>query len=70
MENNNKLQFCPKCGLFISRPRRRSGDYQRREYTDEQQRHPDDSVFSTFESEHLEEAPTTSLYGKIEINKD
>lgn len=51
-------------------PRRRSGDYQRREYTDEQQRHPDDSVFSTFESEHLEEAPTTSLYGKIEINKD
>ncbi|MBE5712574.1 MAG: protein jag [Ruminococcaceae bacterium] len=53
-----------------SQPRRRSGDYQRREYTDEQQRHPDDSVFSTFESEHLEEAPTTSLYGKIEINKD
>lgn len=53
-----------------SQPRRRSGEYQRREYTDEQQRHPDDSVFSTFESEHLEEAPTTSLYGKIEINKD
>lgn len=53
-----------------SQPRRRSGDHQRREYTDEQQRHPDDSVFSTFESEHLEEAPTTSLYGKIEINKD
>lgn len=53
-----------------SQPRRRSDDYQRREYTDEQQRHPDDSVFSTFESEHLEEAPTTSLYGKIEINKD
>lgn len=53
-----------------SQPRRCSGDYQRREYTDEQQRHPDDSVFSTFESEHLEEAPTTSLYGKIEINKD
>ena len=53
-----------------SQPRRRSGDYQRREYTDEQQRHPDDSVFSTFESEHLEEAPATSLYGKIEINKD
>lgn len=53
-----------------SQPRRSSGDYQRREYTDEQQRHPDDSVFSTFESEHLEEAPTTSLYGKIEINKD
>lgn len=53
-----------------NQPRRRSGDYQRREYTDEQQRHPDDSVFSTFESEHLEEAPTTSLYGKIEINKD
>lgn len=53
-----------------NQPRRRSGDYQRREYTDEQKRHPDDSVFSTFESEHLEEAPTTSLYGKIEINKD
>lgn len=53
-----------------SQPRRRSGEYQRREYTDEQQKHPDDSVFSTFESEHLEEAPTTSLYGKIEINKD
>lgn len=53
-----------------SQPHRRSGDYQRREYTDEQQKHPDDSVFSTFESEHLEEAPTTSLYGKIEINKD
>lgn len=53
-----------------SQPRRRSGDYQRREYTDEQKKHPDDSVFSTFESEHLEEAPTTSLYGKIEINKD
>lgn len=53
-----------------SQPRRRSGDYQRREYTDEQHKHPDDSVFSTFESEHLEEAPTTSLYGKIEINKD
>lgn len=53
-----------------SQPRRRSGEYQRREYTDEQQRHPDDSVFSTFESEHIEEAPTTSLYGKIEINKD
>ena len=53
-----------------SQPRRRSGDYQRREYTDEQQKHPDDSVFSTFESEHLEEAPTTSLYGKIERNKD
>lgn len=53
-----------------SQPRRHSGEYQRREYTDEQQKHPDDSVFSTFESEHLEEAPTTSLYGKIEINKD
>lgn len=53
-----------------SQPRRRSDDYQRREYTDEQKKHPDDSVFSTFESEHLEEAPTTSLYGKIEINKD
>lgn len=53
-----------------SQPHRRSGDYQRREYTDEQKRHPDDSVFSTFESEHLEEAPSTSLYGKIEINKD
>lgn len=53
-----------------SQPRRRSGDYQRREYTDEQKKHPDDRVFSTFESEHLEEAPTTSLYGKIEINKD
>lgn len=53
-----------------SQPRRRSGDYQRREYTDEQKKHPDDSVFSTFESEHLEEAPTTSLYGKIEVNKD
>lgn len=53
-----------------SQPRRRSGDYQRREYTDEQKKHPDDSVFSTFENEHLEEAPTTSLYGKIEINKD
>lgn len=53
-----------------SQPRRRSGDYQRREYTDEQKKHPDYSVFSTFESEHLEEAPTTSLYGKIEINKD
>lgn len=53
-----------------SQPRRRSGEYQRREYTDEQKKHPDDSVFSTFESEHLEEAPTTSLYGKIEINKD
>lgn len=53
-----------------SQPRRRSGDYHRREYTDEQKKHPDDSVFSTFESEHLEEAPTTSLYGKIEINKD
>lgn len=53
-----------------SQPRRRSGDYKRREYTDEQKKHPDDSVFSTFESEHLEEAPTTSLYGKIEINKD
>lgn len=51
-------------------PRRRSGDYQRREYTDEQKKHPDDSVFSTFESEHIEEAPSTSLYGKIEINKD
>ena len=52
-----------------SQPRRRSGEYQRREYTDELKKHPDDSVFSTFESEHLEEAPTTSLYGKIEINK-
>lgn len=51
-------------------PHRRSGDYQRREYTDEQKRHPDDSIFSTFESEHLEEAPSTSLYGKIEVNKD
>lgn len=51
-------------------PRRHSGDYQRREYTDEQKKHPDDSVFSTFESEHIEEAPSTSLYGKIEINKD
>ena len=51
-------------------PRRRSGDYQRREYIDEQKKHPDDSVFSTFESEHIEEAPSTSLYGKIEINKD
>lgn len=53
-----------------NQPRRRSGDYQRREYTDEQKRHPDDSIFSTFESEHIEEAPSTSLYGKIEINKD
>lgn len=53
-----------------NQPRRRSGDYQRREYTEEQKRHPDDSVFSTFESERLEEAPSTSLYGKIEVNKD
>lgn len=53
-----------------SQPHRRSGDYQCREYTDEQKRHPDDSVFSTFDSEHLEEAPSTSLYGKIEVNKD
>lgn len=54
-----------------NQPRRRSGDYQRREYSEEQKKtHPDDSVFSTFESEHIEEAPATSLYGKIEVNKD
>lgn len=58
-------------GSKTNQPRRRSGDYQRREYDEEQKKsHPDDSVFSTFESEKLEEAPATSLYGKIEINKD
>lgn len=54
-----------------SQPRRRSGTYQRREYSEEQKKsHPDDTILSSFENEGIEDSSTTSLYGKIEINKD
>lgn len=75
--DRKKQQSYSKNGRYNSgygrtnQPRRRSGEYQHREYSEEQKKaHPDDSVFSTFESEHIEEAPSTSLYGKIEVNKD
>lgn len=52
---------------ITSAPKQRSGEYQRREYSDEQKKsHPDDSVFTKFENdEPLNESPETSLYGKI-----
>lgn len=77
--DRKKQQYYGKSGKYNGgngrnngqQPRRRSGDYQRREYSDEQKKnHPDDSIFSNFESERIEEAPTTSLYGKIEVNKE
>ncbi len=57
-----------------SRPR--SGGYQRRQYSVDE-KHPQDSMFSTFEDESnsenkpresMNERPDTSLYGKIDIN--
>lgn len=57
--------------------RQRSGSYQRRQYS-ENEKHPQDSMFSTFEEENtasfkpretINERPDTSLYGKIEIKK-
>lgn len=52
----------------------RSSSYQRRQYS-EDEKHPQDSMFSTFENEStsfktresINEHPDTSLYGKIEI---
>lgn len=63
-----------KDGSYNKRPR--SSGYQRRQYSDEEN-HPQDSMFSTFEEdsssaivrESINERPDTSLYGKIEINK-
>lgn len=55
--------------------RQRSGNYQRRQYSEEE-RHPQDSLFSTFENddslkyrESINELPDASLYGKIEVKK-
>ncbi len=75
--DHKKQQSYGKNGRYNSgygktnQPRRRSGTYQRREYSEEQKKaHPDDTVFSTFEGEGIEDAASTSLYGKIEIDKD
>lgn len=62
---NNNRGYSSRYG--DSAPKQRSGEYQRREYSDEQKRnHPDDSVFTKFENDQpLNESPETSLYGKI-----
>jgi len=63
-----------KDGSYNRRPR--SSGYQRRQYS-ENEYHPQDSMFSSFENDSasdsvrksINERPDTSLYGKIEIKK-
>ena len=55
-----------KDGSYNRRPR--SAGYQRRQYA-ENETHPQDSVFSTFERESMNESPATSLYGRIDVKK-
>ncbi len=55
-----------KDGSYNRRPR--SSGYQRRQYA-ENESHPQDSVFSTFERESMNESPATSLYGRIDVKK-
>jgi len=55
-----------KDGSYNRRPR--SSGYQRRQYA-ENESHPQDSVFSTFERESMNESPSTSLYGRVDIKK-
>ena len=55
-----------KDGSYNRRPR--SSGYQRRQYA-ENESHPQDSVFSTFERESMNESPSTSLYGRVDVKK-
>lgn len=73
--NNRSRNNFSKDGSYN---RQRSGSYQRRQYS-EDEKHPQDSLFSTFEKEDtssfkpresINERPDTSLYGKIEINRN
>ncbi len=63
-----------KDGSYNRKPR--TSGYQRRQYSDNES-HPQDGVFSTFENdessekvrESINERPDASLYGKIEVKK-
>ncbi|MBQ8135102.1 MAG: KH domain-containing protein [Clostridia bacterium] len=63
-----------KDGSYNRKPR--TNGYQRRQYS-ENESHPQDSMFSTFENDSesakvrasINERPDTSLYGKVEIKK-
>lgn len=72
-KNNRNGSKFNKDGSYNNR--QRSGSYQRRQYS-ENEKHLQDSTFSTFEEENfksresINERPDTSLYGKIEIKKD
>jgi len=55
-----------KDGSYNRRPR--SAGYQRRQYA-ENESHPQDSVFSTFERESINDTPSASLYGRIDVKK-
>ena len=55
-----------KDGSYNRRPR--SAGYQRRQYA-ENETHPQDSVFSTFERESINDSPAASLYGRIDVKK-
>ena len=63
-----------KDGSYNRRPR--SSGYQRRQYAEDES-HPQDSMFSTFENDKdsekvrqsINERPDMSLYGRIEIQK-
>ena len=55
-----------KDGSYNRRPR--SAGYQRRQYA-ENESHPQDSLFSTFERESMNESPSTSLYGRVDVKK-
>ena len=71
---NDRSSNFNKDGSYNRRPR--SGGYQRRQYS-EDEAHPQDSLFSTFEDdsaasavrESINERPDTSLYGRIEVKK-
>ena len=62
-----------KDGSYNRQPR--TSGYQRRQYS-EDEKHPQDSLFSTFEEEtvkpreSINEIPDASLYGKIEITRN
>ena len=55
-----------KDGSYNRRPR--SAGYQRRQYA-ENESHPQDSLFSTFERESMNESTSTSLYGRVDVKK-
>lgn len=63
-----------KDGSYNRKPR--TTGYQRRQYSDDES-HPQDSMFSTFENdatsekvrESINERPDTSLYGRIDVKK-